>query len=147
MALPLRKKKKKAWEKNCRLKRGRQPFCTTSRGTDRHREALALSWHRPDSRHGVVSDSQTGACQAWHLSLVTSVHTISAPSSVARLKTLTLGSLSALLFCPEHSLPPGFTQRSDLALLLDKMGLSLVNRYLDTVECICGFFLWCISLK
>lgn len=26
----------------------RQPFCTTSGGTDRHREALALSWHRPD---------------------------------------------------------------------------------------------------
>lgn len=28
----------------------RQPFCTTSGGTDRHREALPLSWHRPDPR-------------------------------------------------------------------------------------------------
>lgn len=42
----------------------RQPFCTTSGGTDRHREALALSWHRPDPGLGVVTDSQAGACQA-----------------------------------------------------------------------------------
>lgn len=55
----------------------RQPFCTTSGGTDRHREALALSWHRPDPRLEVVTDSQAGACQAWRLSLLTSVHAIS----------------------------------------------------------------------
>lgn len=61
----------------------RQPFCTTSGGTDRHREALALSWHRPDPRLGVVTDSQAGACHAWRLSLLTSVHTIALPSSAA----------------------------------------------------------------
>lgn len=84
----------------------RQPFCTTSGGTDRHREALALSWHRPDPGPGVVTDSQAGACQAWHLSLLTSVHAISLPSSVAGPRTLTLGSLSLLLHCPEPPSPP-----------------------------------------
>ncbi len=79
----------------------RQPFCTTSGGTDRHREALALSWHWPDPRLGVVTDSQAGACQAWRLSLLTSVHAISLPSSVAGPRTLTLGSLSLLLYCPK----------------------------------------------
>lgn len=77
----------------------RQPFCTTSGGSDRHREALALSWHRPDPRLGVVTDTQAGACQAWRLSLLTSVHAISLPSSVAGPWTLTLGSLSLLLQC------------------------------------------------
>lgn len=54
-----------------------QPSCTTSGGADRHREALASSWHRPAPGCGVVSDSQTGACQAWRLSLLTSVRTTS----------------------------------------------------------------------
>lgn len=83
----------------------RQPFCTTSGGTDRHREALALSWHRPDPRLEVVTDSQAGACQAWRLSLLTSVHAISRPSSVAGPRTLTLGSLSLLLHCPKTPSP------------------------------------------
>lgn len=86
----------------------RQPFCTTSGGTDRHREALALSWHRPDPRLGVVTDSQAGACQAWRLSLLTSVHAISFPSSVAGPKTLTLGSLTLLLQCPEPPSPSSY---------------------------------------
>lgn len=86
----------------------RQPFCTTSGGTDRHREALALSWHRPDPRPGVVTDSQAGACQAWRLSLLTSVHAISLPSSVAGPRTLTLGSLSLLLHCPEPPSPSSY---------------------------------------
>lgn len=83
----------------------RQPFCTTSGGTDRHREALALSWHRPDLGPKVVTDSQAGACQAWRLSHLTSVHAISLPSSVAGPRTLTLGSLSLLLRCPEPPTP------------------------------------------
>ena len=83
----------------------RQPFCTTSGGTDRHREALALSWHRPDPGLGVVTDSQAGACQAWRLSLLTSVHAISLSSSVAGPRTLTLGSLSLLLHFAQTSLP------------------------------------------
>lgn len=83
----------------------RQPFCTISGGTDRHREALALSWHLPDPRLRVVTDSQAGACQAWRLSLLTSVHTISLPSSIAGPTTLTLGSLSLLLHCPKPPSP------------------------------------------
>lgn len=63
MALPLRKKIAEPVTRNNALA-WRQPFCTTSGGTDRHREALALSWHRPDPRLGVVTDSQAGACQA-----------------------------------------------------------------------------------
>lgn len=70
----------------------RQPFCTTSGGADRHREALALSWHRTDPRLRVVTDSQVGACQTWRLSLLTSVLAISRPSSAAGPRTLTLGS-------------------------------------------------------
>lgn len=65
----------------------RQPFCTTSGGTDRHREALALSWHQPDPRLGVVTDSQAGACHAWRLSPLTSVRAISLPWSVASPRT------------------------------------------------------------
>lgn len=59
----------------------RQPFCSTSGGNDRHREALALSWHWPDCRLQVVSDSQAGACHAWRLSLLTSVRTLALPSA------------------------------------------------------------------
>lgn len=108
MALPLReKKKKKIAEPVTRnnVLAWRQPFCTTSGGTDRHREALALSWHRPDPRLRVVTDSQVGACQAWRLALLTSVHTISRPLSVAGPRTLTLGSLTLLLNWPKPPTP------------------------------------------
>lgn len=61
----MKKKKKKAEPVNRNNALAwRQPFCTTSGGADRHREALALSWQRPDHRLGVVTDSQAGACQA-----------------------------------------------------------------------------------
>lgn len=35
----------------------RKPFCTTSGGADHHREALPSSWHGPDPRLRLVSDS------------------------------------------------------------------------------------------
>lgn len=106
MALPLRRKEKKSAELvNCsNALAWRQPFCTTSGGTDHHTEALALSWHRPDSGLGVVNDSQTGACQAWRLSLLTSVLTISLLPSVACPETLTLGSFLSCTTAP--NLPP-----------------------------------------
>lgn len=83
----------------------RQPFCTTSGGTDRHREALASSWHRPDPRLRGVTDSQAGACQAWCLSVLTSVHTVARPPVCSRPQNPDLG-ISLLPRWPERHPPP-----------------------------------------
>lgn len=64
-----REKKKKKKKKAESLTRAnalawRKPFCTTAGGADHHTEALASSWHRPDPRLSLVSDSPAGARQA-----------------------------------------------------------------------------------